>query len=163
MEDNQSTLTSFDAMTFSNRIQILKTLFPYMPPASQKLLSSYIKASELSTALRMCEISGEANLSACSDPKKKSPLELLNEIKGYCSKNEQSNIDMALNFFSAFQMYQTFMEAEKEAASADLSSAEAASTEGSKKSSITDLFKNMLSPEQQSVFDNYRLLFNTTE
>lgn len=153
MDNTNTPLTSFDTMTFSNRIQILKTLFPYMPPASQKLLSSYIKVSELSTALKMCEASGEANLSACSDPKKKSAMELLNEIKGYCNKNEQNNIDMALNFFSAFQMYQTFMEAEKESSP----------SKGNKKSSIPDLFKNMLSAEQQAMLDNYQLLFNASE
>jgi len=153
MDNNQPQITSFDTMTFSNQLQILKTLFPYMPPASQKLLSSYIKVSELSNALRICEISSEANLSACSDEKKKSTMELLNEIKGYCSKNEQNNIDMALNFYSAFQMYQTFMEAEKECAS----------TDENKKASIFDLFKSMLSPEQQSMIDNYQVLFNGSE
>lgn len=153
MENNSTPITSFDTMSFSNNLQILKTIFPYVPPASQKLLSSYIKVSELSNALRVCNSRNSASLSACSDDKEKTPVELLSEIKNYCTKKEQENIDMALNFFNAFQMYQTFMEAERKTEN----------TEGNKKSSILDVFKNMLTPEQQSAFDNYQLLFNASE
>lgn len=164
MENNNSTITSFDNMTYSNNLQILKTLFPYVPPTSQKLLSSYIKVSELSIALNMCSGKNPASLSACSDDRKKTPLELLSEIKNYCTKKEQDNIDMALNFYSAFQMYQTFMEAEKETVASQSEHTSNSNSQGEgKKTSIIELFKNMLTPEQQSAFDNYQLLFNAAE
>lgn len=150
MENNDTNLTSFDAMTFSNRLQILKTFFPYMPASSQKFISSYIKISELTTALRMCENSSGANLAACSTDNPKSSFELLNEIKPYCSKSEKDNIDMALNFLNTFQIYRSFMEIEKE------------KPEGGN-TSFFETIKSMLTPEQQSMFDNYQTAFNAAE
>lgn len=139
---NQSPLTSFDSLTFSNRLQILKLCFPYMPPASRKFLSSYIKASELANALHISEEKEMANLGACSaDGAVKNPLELLGDIKRFCSKKEQESIDMALNFFNAFQMYHTFLEIEKQ--------------DGTN-NSFVDMVKSMLSPEQQSMFEQYQ-------
>ena len=147
MENNDTNLTSFDTMTFSNRLQILKTFFPYMPAGSQKFISSYIKISELSNALKMCSDNSNAELSACSSDTQKSPFELLSEIKPFCSKNEKDNIDVALNFVNAFQMYRSFMEVEKE-------------SEGNEKTSFFDTIKNMLTPEQQTMFDNYQTVLN---
>lgn len=150
MENNDTNLTMFDTMTFSNRLQILKTFFPYMPAASQKFISSYIKISELSAALRICNDSSNATLAACSTDNQKSPIELLGEIKPFCSKNEKDNIDMALNFLSAFQMYRSFMESEK------------GKQEGNN-TSFFDTLKNMLTPEQQTMFDTYQTAFNNAQ
>lgn len=90
-----------------------------------------------------------ATLGACSaDGAIKNPIELLGDIKRFCSKKEQENIDMAMNFYSAFQMYRTFTEMEKHDDSGN---------------SFLETIKSMLSPEQQSVFDQYQNAVHAAE
>ena len=146
MEQQISQLTDFDALTFSNRLKILKTLFPYMPPASRRILSSYIKTTELTNALRMCSNTGNHSLGACSDENMKSPVELLSDIKNFCTQKEQETIDTIMNFYSVFQMYRSYMELEKS---------------DSQEGSMMDMIMGMLSPEQQSMFDTYQQTLQT--
>lgn len=150
MENTDSHLTAFDEMTFSNRLQILKTFFPYLPVSSQRFLSSYIKISELSAAFKMCQDNTKNNLSACSTDNQKTPVELLNDIKSFCSPTEKNSIDNAINFMNTFQMYREFMEFEKDKPSGE-------------HNSFFDTIKNMLSPEQQAMFNNYETSFNSSE
>lgn len=90
-----------------------------------------------------------ATLGACSsDGAVKNPIELLGDIKRFCSKKEQENIDMAMNFFSAFQMYRTFTEMEKQ---------------DEPGTSFMDAIKSMLNPQQQTMFDQYQNAVHAAE
>lgn len=139
MDEHSLSLTPFDEMTFCGRLQILKTCFPYLPVSTRRLLSSYIKLSELSVALKSFGTENN-NLAACSGDEKKSFVELLEEVRGFCNKKERETIDNALNFMQAFATYRTIL---------------AASSQGEGSASFADSLKSMLTPEQQAMFDAF--------
>lgn len=111
MEQEQCTYTptTFDMETQSRSIQILKTIVPYMDGKKQKNFALMIKFLELknvaalfntrSVSLRMCS----------SEDPSEMRLQLLNDIKKFCTPSEQDSIDMMLTAFQMFSSYDMFM------------------------------------------------------
>lgn len=147
----------FDSRTTNNHIQILKTAIPYMEPEKQKYIAIYIKFLELSYTISFFQgLQTPPPYGACSaetfDEKKPDLLSLLEEIKHFCTKEEQKFIDMMLNMLSAFQMfntYQTMMQAMAPPEGGD-------DGNGSGGMDPFAMLKGMLTPEQQSMFDMFQ-------
>lgn len=108
-EQCEYTPTAFDMETQSRSIQILKTIIPYMDCRKQKNFALMIKFLELKNVASLFN-SDTVSLRMCSfeDPSEMR-LNLLNDIKKFCTPSEQDSIDMMLTAFQMFSSYDTFM------------------------------------------------------
>lgn len=141
-------LTDFDTLTFSHSVQMLKAALPYMNSVEQKNMTIFIKIFELRNALSLIE-QNDNQLSACSnDPDKNTQLNMLNHIRQYATEKEREFIDLFINFSQAFQLFSSYQ-----------SSTPENTTESS---TMFDMLKNLLTPEQQMAFQGYSQLFSET-
>lgn len=108
-EQYEYTPTTFDIETQSRNIQMLKTVIPYIDGPRQKNFAIMVKFLELRNVASLFQ--GEpASLSMCStdDPAEKR-MQLLNDLKKFCTPAEQDSIDTMLTAFQMFSSYDTFM------------------------------------------------------
>ena len=107
-ETNEFTPTAFDLETQSKNLQILKTFIPYLNPARQKSFAVMVKFLELRNVMSIFE-KPPASMSICSsdDPAERN-VQLLNDLKKFCSPSEQESIDMLLGAFSTFSFSAAF-------------------------------------------------------
>lgn len=101
--------TTFDIETQSKNLQILKTIIPYIKSPGQKNFALMVKCMELKNVISIFQ-KPQSSLSMCApeDPSEMR-LQLLNDIKKFCSPAEQDSIDMMLTAFQMFSSYDTFM------------------------------------------------------
>ncbi len=105
--DNNYIPTSFDEKVQNKDLQILKTALPYLKGSRQKEILTIIKSMELKKSLELID-SNDTSLSICStDNPMENTLNMLNDIRRFCSEKEQEHIDMMLNLFSMFTTYET--------------------------------------------------------
>ena len=105
--DNNYIPTSFDEKTQNKDLQILKTALPYLKGSRQKQILMLIKSMELKKSIELID-SDDTSLSICStDNPMENTLNMLNDIRKFCSEKEQEHIDMILNLFSMFTTYET--------------------------------------------------------
>lgn len=147
MEDEGNVkMTSFDRIVQNKNLQLIKAAIPHMNSAEQKFLSVYVKVLELMNAVSLVN-NPEESVKICSVEQEGEPtLNMLNDIRCYCSETEKESIDLLINFMNAYQLYRTYK------ASAD-------SPEGAEDSMLA--VRSMLTPEQQSMFETYKTLFGT--
>lgn len=111
MEQEQSeyTPTTFDIETQSRNIQMLKTVIPYIDGSRQKNFAILVKFLELRNVASMFNRE-PVSLSMCStdDPSEKR-MQLLNDIKKFCTPAEQDSIDTMLTAFQMFSSYDMFL------------------------------------------------------
>lgn len=109
--ENQNVMTTFDNLIQNKELLILKAAIPYLTGSSQKAISIFSKYYELiktiqlsqgeHSALSMCSVSSEK---ACDKP-----LQLLKDVRCYCSDSEKETIDFLLDFFQIYETYENFM------------------------------------------------------
>lgn len=113
MEQEQSeyTPTAFDLETQSRNIQMLKTVIPYINGSRQKTFAILIKFLELQNVASLFG-SETSSLSICSaeDPTERR-MQLLNDLKKFCTPTERDSIDMMMTAFQMFSSYDMFMHA----------------------------------------------------
>lgn len=108
-EQNEYTPTAFDIETQSRNIQMLKTVIPYIDTSRQKTFALMVKFLELRNVASLFN-ENPVSLSMCStdDPAEKR-MQLLNDIKKFCTPTERDSIDTMLTAFQMFSSYDTFM------------------------------------------------------
>ncbi|MCI9123404.1 MAG: hypothetical protein HFH35_04875 [Eubacterium sp.] len=105
--DNNYIPTAFDEKIQSKNLQILKTALPYMNGPRQKEILTLIKSMELRRSIELIN-SDDTSLSICSsDNPMENTLNMLNDIRKFCSDREQEQIDLMVNMFSMFSTYET--------------------------------------------------------
>ncbi len=105
--DNNYIPTAFDEKIQSKDLQILKTALPYMKGSRQKEILTLIKSMELKKSIELID-SNDTSLSICStDNPMENTLNMLSDIRQFCSEQEQEHIDLMLNIFSMFSTYET--------------------------------------------------------
>lgn len=150
-EDNIKAKTAFDAATQSHHLEIIKAAIPYINTSEQRVISVYVKASELVETMTIFR-RPETNIGITAQGNGGgSMLDMLNDIKAVCTNKEQETINMIINFFNAYQMYHTYNQAFGD--NEDMSQPNS--------SSVLDNLKELLTPEQQQMFDTYSGIFNT--
>ena len=78
-----------------------------MRGSRQKEILTLIKAIELKKSIDLID-SDDTSLSICSSENPmENTLNMLGDIRQFCSEKEQENIDMILNIFSMFPTYET--------------------------------------------------------
>ncbi len=108
-EQCEYTPTTFDIETQSRNIQILKTIIPYIEGNRQKTFAIIVKFLELRNVASLFN-EEPVSLSMCStdDPAEKR-MQLLNDIKKFCTPAEQDSIDTMLTAFQMFSSYDAFV------------------------------------------------------
>jgi len=107
MDNSNYIPTVYDEKIQSKDLQILKTALPYMRGPQQREIVTLIKSIELKKSLELIG-QDDADLSICStsDPTENT-LNMLEDIRKFCSEKEQESIDMILNLVSMFSTYGT--------------------------------------------------------
>lgn len=127
-------LTPFDLRTNTPALQMIKLIIPYLPPKNQRILAIYIKFVEFQNTLSSFRIFKSRTYST---------EQLLNEIRPYLPPDIFDSIDSLLNMMSMMEMMKNMSEATT--------------------SDPAEMMKNMLSPEQQSMFEMYNTTFSSDE
>lgn len=105
--DNETQLTTFDQMTQSRQLQMLKTMIPYMKNQRQMRLAVLIKYLELQNTIQV--FSKEENVvSMCSLPENEDyRIAMLTDLRKFCTEKEQETLDMVANMWSMLETYET--------------------------------------------------------
>lgn len=151
MENNQSNCkTAFDSALEQHNLEIIKAAIPYLNTTEQTFISVYVKFFELVGTITM--VNNKKGMGICSmEAKQGSLLDMLTDIKSVCTKKECETIDMILNLFSAFELYETYKET---------FTGESSDGNGNSEAFSFNALKSMLSPEQQQMLDAYSMMFN---
>ena len=98
--------TPLDQMVSSDYGQMFKASIPYLPPKSRQILSVYEKALEfMNTVSFFGNCGGNDELCAMSMPVR-DPMEMLNEIRGFCYGRSRERLDQIVNMMAMVQMLQ---------------------------------------------------------
>lgn len=142
-------MTPFDSLISPRQLQLLKLFIPYIPIKSQRMLAVYAKFMELKYTLQFFQgFQKDIHAQTCPNPIS-SPFDMLDEIRPYLSEDEQNRLDSFANLLSMMEL---------------VSSLQTFSDPGCKNSDMgkanpMDIMKEMLSPEQQEMFEAYSSMF----
>ena len=137
----------------SHYMEIMKTALPYMNPKAQKSIEILVKTDELFEAVQTLEEASE--LSAASIKRENVDTEfVLNQIKGLCTKEEQSVIDNLLNVITMQKLIQGYH-------SFSTLKQNSSNKEGSSNDRLLEFLLAQLTPEQKTNFDNINMVLNT--
>ena len=96
-------MTPFDEMITTKKLQIMKLLFPYIPNYFRKSFAFYIKFAELQNTLNhFSHISNHY-----SSTNSHSPFDILEEIRPYMSEQDSSSIDTILSILNMLELVKT--------------------------------------------------------
>ncbi len=89
--------TEFDERTIGRSTQLLKALIPFLEPSQQKMFGLMVRIIEFNMTL---DFFNHNRIPACMF---KPPCgdDMLSELKGYCSPEEQKQLDMMLGMIKA--------------------------------------------------------------
>lgn len=108
-QQENTPMTDLDQMVSDDRIQILKAAIPYVSPNGQRILSIYSKVQELQNTIRLLpKDNGDMRICGSDAEASMPPLEILNEIRPFCSESVQKNIDQIIQIFAMLQMAELF-------------------------------------------------------
>lgn len=139
----------FDSIVSAKQLKIIKAAIPYIPTSEQKFMSIFVKIRELTNTFQLFNRSDDELVSICSVPEEsRNPSEMLNAIKNCCEDQEKERIDLIFNLVTATSLYNTYR---KQNNDADTSS---------NNMDFMSIMKNMLSPEQQAIFETYSNTFS---
>lgn len=151
-EESNHAKTAFDEATQQHQLEIIKAAIPYINTSEQKVISIYVKVSELADTIKIFQ-KPKADIGICSQGENSgSMLDMLNDIKSVCTNTEQETINMIINYFNAFQMYRTYQQ------SCDNDEND---TSQPNSSNMFENLKGLLTPEQQQMFETYNVMFNS--
>lgn len=100
-------VTSFDTMTQTRELQMLKTVLPYMRESQKRQFAILIKYMELQNTIHVFSQADKV-LSMCSvDDESNNMLAMLNDLRVFCTAREQETLDMLVNMYSVMETYET--------------------------------------------------------
>lgn len=134
-------MTPFDELVTPPHLYTLKLMLPYTPPSAQRMLGIYIKFLELRNTLEHFQGFQRSDSNS-----------ILEELKDFMKPEEREMMEQMKLFMNMMEMAQN-MQAASEDSGED--------TQGSPGFQPMDLMKNMLSPEQQDMFDMYSSIFDS--
>lgn len=117
-EQNSKTITAFDSLFTTNRIQMLKILLPWLAPAQQSGFAVYIKLLELQYTLSFLQrhpvrrlLGNGKQLSAdFFQSDNADTLELLDELLPFSTQEERKKIENMKNMMENFRKMQEMMD-----------------------------------------------------
>lgn len=139
-------VTEFDEKIGSASLQMMKVFLPYLDPAIQPWAAFYIQMQELQNAMALFHTPDNAS----PWPRRAMPSaeQMLEELRPYGGPAECASLDQMKHALEAMKLYQKVSELQKHAQGP---------------LSPMDLVKEMLPPEQASMFDTYSTLFQSMD
>lgn len=139
--------TPFDNLVSSTQLDMMKLLIPFMPPASQAHFALYIKFQELQETIRFFRDFPEGVRAEDFTNDEEEAPDFFKIIKPYLPEENIEIIDNISNMMNMMEMMKQ-MQAMSNATGEDNS---------------MDFLKNMLSPEQQAMFDTMNQMYEMNE
>lgn len=137
MEDwNSNRMTPFDQQISTQSTQMIKLLLPYLPPRIQRMLAVYIKFTELQFTISSFRSFRQTAHST---------QDIIQEMKPYMPSSACESIDNILNLINMMELFQNM----------------SASSDSDSDFDPMSMMQNMLTPEQQSMFEMYNTMFDT--
>lgn len=144
---------AFDTLFTNNHIQKMKIFLPLLDDSMQKNFAVYIKYLELQYTISFFERK-ESDLHICSRKQQKASMDdIFDELICYCSESEKKSINQMkqmMNTFKTIQEMQPFLEM------MNAMSSEQTQGDGNGSGFNTDMLKQMLTPEQQAMFEMFQ-------
>ena len=146
MEHSENKISEFDIRLKQPSTEMLKAALPYFEGHSQKYFSILIKALELTSTVKYFDHCDDGDLEICSvNSEKKTPLNMLHDIRPYADSSMRETIDLMSNLIQAFSIYRSYRNNVSE--------------NPEKQPDTMEILKPFLSKEQQSVLNNYKAIF----
>ncbi|MDE6926304.1 MAG: hypothetical protein K2P59_13780 [Acetatifactor sp.] len=109
MEENElGSITAFDSLFTTNRIQMMKVLLPYLKPEQQRALAVCIKIMELNYTLSFFKNNPHAT--SFRLPHKSDTSQLWDEILPFCGPEERGKVENMKNMMQSMKQMQEMME-----------------------------------------------------
>ena len=103
-------LTPLDQIANQNHLQLIKAMLPYIPTQKQKSFSVIIKLMEMQNIIHFYN-QHQNFLHCCSTSEQPSGiLDLLTELRNYCTDTEQALFDQWIQLFSTMELYSMFLQ-----------------------------------------------------
>lgn len=147
---------AFDTLYTTNHIQMLKVILPRLPRERRNQFALFIKFMELQYTLSYCEKTKDQINICTNDPDPKDFSSLIKELQYYCTDAEQKKFKEIADIMQAMEMFQE-MQKYKDLFGAAVNSNDSFNeNENTSGMDINSLLKNLLSPEQQAMFEMFR-------
>ncbi len=147
---------AFDTLYTNNHIQMLKVILPRLPRERRNLFALFIKFMELQYTISYCE-KKKRQINICTnDPDPKDLSSLINELQYYCTDAEQKKIKEIADMMQALEMFQEMQKYKDLFGTAANSNDDYNENGNTSGMDINDLLQNLLSPEQQAMFEMFR-------
>ncbi|MDO5417636.1 MAG: hypothetical protein Q4F29_10585 [Lachnospiraceae bacterium] len=152
MEKDNLKLTDFDYLIGDHHLQMIKAALPYVQVPQQKFISLLVKGNELMRTAELFQSDGGGEMGICSmEADKASPIEMLNAMKPYGTRQEQDTLDVIINLLQGFQLRKNYQDAS------------GPSHPGQPGGDLLEKLKPILSPEQQARIENIQLMMQTMQ
>ncbi|MGN0483667.1 MAG: hypothetical protein ACI4HI_08960 [Lachnospiraceae bacterium] len=103
----EHTNPSFDSMIQNRSVEMLKSIIPYLWGPRQKNLSILVKYMELADTIAFFN-QHPPTMEVCSaEEKEDSMMEIIAQLRKFCTEKEQETLDQILNFFEMYNMCDT--------------------------------------------------------
>lgn len=135
-------LTEFDELVGNSSLQMMKAFLPFLDPSLQQWAAVYIQMQELQNAIALFQTPDQPP----PWPKRPmpSPEHLIEELRPYGGPAECAVLDQMKHALEAMKLYQRVSDLQQKAGGP---------------LSPMDLVKEMLPPEQASMFETYSTMF----
>ncbi len=149
---------AFDTLYTTNHIQMLKVILPRLPRERRNQFALFIKFMEFQYTISYCDkIKHQINICANeNDPDPKDLTSLIKELQYYCTDSEQKKFKEIADMMQALEMFQEMQKYKDLFGSATNSNENSDENENTAGMDINSLLKNLLSPEQQAMFEMFR-------
>lgn len=135
-------MTPIDVIASGGNLQMMKALIPYMKKESQQSLAFLVKFMELQNLMSFFKDSGEVQGQSASG-ENTSFFEILSEIAPYFPPGQREMMSQGAQMMEMMKLMQSMTSPEN-------------ADQG-------DFLRNMLSPEQQNLFETYQSMFSEEE
>ncbi len=143
--------TPFDNLVSSTRLDMMKLLIPFVPATNQSQLALYIKFQELMETMRIFKLfpNGFSSSDLADDENASDNPYFMSIMRPYLPEENLKMIDNISNMMNMMEMIKQ-MQAMSDVA-------------GDDSNNSMDFLKNMLSPEQQAMFDMMNAMYDTPD
>lgn len=149
-EKDSDCVLAFDTLFTTNSIQVLKILLPCIPIRMQQFLAVFIKYLELQYTMQYFKTHTGSYGGRQMENSAQDFSSIFPKIQGYLSPSEKRHIEQLMN------MLQTFQTVQEMKPMLDMMNTLSAAENGSGSgTNPMDFLKNMLTPEQQSMFEMF--------
>jgi len=130
-DDFSQFMTPFDQSISNHSLQLIKLLIPFLPPQSQRIIAIYVKFMEFQHTLSFFQVMKQRDWE---------------DLKSYLPRSAMEAYDNILNMMNMVNMMNMFQDMQN-------------SSDTEAEFDPMSMMKDMLTPEQQDMFQMYQGMF----